>query len=116
MRWRSPRWPPEAGSPPCCVPPWGYRTSKYRSALPSPLVAPRAGVKLSNGSVRELEVDRWLDDADAVDLRILERVRGPVLDVGCGPGRHVEALTQRGIDVLGMDLIPDFVAVAQRSQ
>ena len=73
-------------------------------------------MKLSNGSVRELEVDRWLNDADAVDLRILERVCGPVLDVGCGPGRHVEALSQRGIDVLGMDLTPDFVAVAQRSQ
>ncbi len=84
--------------------------------LPSPLVAPRAGVKLSNGSVRELEVDRWLNDADAVDLRILGRVCGPVLDVGCGPGRHVEALTQREIQVLGMDLTPDFVAVAQRSQ
>lgn len=84
--------------------------------MPSPLVAPRAGVKLSNGSVRQLEVDRWLNDVDAVDLRILERVCGPALDVGCGPGRHVEALTQRGIDVLGIDLTPDFVAVAQRSQ
>jgi SAM-dependent methyltransferase len=39
-----------------------------------------------------------------------------VLDVGCGPGRHVEALTQREIEVLGMDLTPVFVAVAQRSQ
>ena len=84
--------------------------------LPSPLVAPRAGVKLSNGSVRELEVDRWLNDADAVDLRILERVCGPVLDVGCGPGRHVEALTRREIQVLGMDLTPDFVAAARGSQ
>jgi SAM-dependent methyltransferase len=73
-------------------------------------------VKLSNGSLREFEVNRWLSDADDVDLRILERVRGPVLDIGCGPGRHVEALTQRGIDALGMDLTPDFVDFAQRSQ
>lgn len=82
----------------------------------SPVVAPHAGVKLSDGNLRELEVDRWLSDADDVDLRILERVRGPVLDVGCGPGRHVEALTQWGIDALGMDLTPDFVEVAERSQ
>ncbi|HUC04768.1 MAG TPA: class I SAM-dependent methyltransferase [Acidimicrobiales bacterium] len=77
---------------------------------------PLAGVMHSNGHLRDLEVDRWLHDADEVDLRILERVRGPVLDVGCGPGRHVEALAQRGIDALGMDLTPDFVALAQRSR
>jgi len=84
--------------------------------LHSPVVAPRAGVKHSDGSLRELEVDRWLGDADDVDLRILERVWGPVLDVGCGPGRHVEALAQQGIEALGMDLTPDFVAAAQRCQ
>lgn len=84
--------------------------------MPSSLVYPFAGVLLSDGHLRDLKVDRWLSDADQVDQRILERVRGPVLDVGCGPGRHVEALTQRGIDALGMDLTPDFVAFAQRSQ
>jgi SAM-dependent methyltransferase len=84
--------------------------------LPSPVLAPRARVKLSDGSLHDLGVDRWLNDADEVDLRILERVRGPVLDVGCGPGRHVAALRQRGIEALGLDLTPDFVAVAQRSQ
>lgn len=84
--------------------------------MPSPVLVPCARVKLSDGGLRDLEVDRWLDDADDVDLRILERVRGSALDVGCGPGRHVEALRRRGIDALGMDLTPEFVAVAQRKQ
>ncbi|MBM3658494.1 MAG: class I SAM-dependent methyltransferase [Actinobacteria bacterium] len=35
-----------------------------------------------------------------------------VLDVGCGPGRHALALARRGIEVHGVDLSPDFVALA----
>jgi SAM-dependent methyltransferase len=36
-----------------------------------------------------------------------------VLDVGCGPGRHALALARRGIDVVGVDLSEDFVALAR---
>jgi SAM-dependent methyltransferase len=36
-----------------------------------------------------------------------------VLDVGCGPGRHAIALATRGIVVHGVDLSPDFVALAR---
>jgi SAM-dependent methyltransferase len=36
-----------------------------------------------------------------------------VLDVGCGPGRHALALARRGIEVVGVDLSPDFVALAR---
>ena len=36
-----------------------------------------------------------------------------VLDVGCGPGRHSVALARRGLHVLGVDLSPDFVALAR---
>ncbi len=36
-----------------------------------------------------------------------------VLDVGCGPGRHALALAARGIEVLGVDLSPDFVDLAR---
>ncbi len=35
-----------------------------------------------------------------------------VLDVGCGPGRHALELARRGIDVIGVDLSEDFVALA----
>ena len=36
-----------------------------------------------------------------------------VLDVGCGPGRHALALARRGIDVVGVDLSEDFIALAR---
>jgi len=36
-----------------------------------------------------------------------------VLDAGCGPGRHSFALARRGINVVGVDLSPDFIALAQ---
>jgi SAM-dependent methyltransferase len=38
-----------------------------------------------------------------------------VLDVGCGPGRHSLALARRGLDVIGVDRSPEFVALARRA-
>jgi SAM-dependent methyltransferase len=35
-----------------------------------------------------------------------------VLDVGCGPGRHVHALGRRGVDVVGVDIAAAFLAAA----
>lgn len=35
------------------------------------------------------------------------------LDAGCGPGRHALELARRGHHVLGVDLSPDFVALAR---
>lgn len=46
---------------------------------------------------------------DALRLERGERV----LDVGCGPGRHALALARRGLDVVGVDLSPDFVVLAR---
>ena len=48
---------------------------------------------------------------DALDLEPGERV----LDVGCGPGRHAVALARRGIDVVGVDLSEDFIALARHA-
>jgi SAM-dependent methyltransferase len=38
-----------------------------------------------------------------------------VLDVGCGPGRHALALARRGVEVVGVDLSPDFVKLAREA-
>jgi SAM-dependent methyltransferase len=35
-----------------------------------------------------------------------------VLDAGCGPGRHAHELARRGMHVVGIDLSPDFIALA----
>jgi SAM-dependent methyltransferase len=81
--------------------------------MDSALVAPRAQLRFRDGRRDVLNVDRWLGEADEIDHRVLARAAGSVLDIGCGPGRHVEALSQAKTDVLGMDLSPEFVTLAQ---
>lgn len=66
-----------------------------------------------DGTVEWLDVQRWLGHLDGADLRLLERVTGPALDVGCGPGRLAAALSARGIDALGVDIAPAAVALAR---
>ncbi len=39
-----------------------------------------------------------------------------VLDAGCGPGRHAEALTRRGVDVVGVDISASFLRLVQQDQ
>ncbi|SDN49672.1 class I SAM-dependent DNA methyltransferase [Streptomyces wuyuanensis] len=40
---------------------------------------------------------------------------GPVADVGCGPGRIAAYLAGLGVDVFGVDLSPEMIAVARRT-
>ena len=58
-----------------------------------------------------LDHERWQQPADEVDRLVLSRCRGPVLDIGCGPGRIVRALAERGIPALGVDTSPVAVAL-----
>ncbi len=51
----------------------------------------------------------------AGDAEALGRARGRVLDMGCGWGRHVLWLQQRGLDVVGIDRSPGAVEVARLS-
>jgi rSAM/selenodomain-associated transferase 1 len=55
------------------------------------------------------EIDRWQAPADEVDRLALSRCEGPVLDIGCGPGRIVTALAERGIPALGVDISAEAV-------
>lgn len=57
-----------------------------------------------DGSSIRLEIARYLADCDAADTSVLDRCTGPVLDIGCGPGRMVGALAGRGIAALGVDI------------
>lgn len=71
-------------------------------------------VRRSDGVVWSLAIGRWLAPASPVDERVLTRASGPVLDVGCGPGRHVRALAQRGVVAVGVDIAPVAVRHARR--
>ena len=71
------------------------------------------GLRTEDGRVIELDVARWLRGVDAADETVLERCRGPVLDVGCGPGRFVSELNARGIAALGVDIAETAVALTR---
>ena len=43
-----------------------------------------------------------------------DRVVGPAIDAGCGPGHWTDFLARRGLDMRGVDLTPAFVEHARR--
>ncbi|MFJ5552195.1 class I SAM-dependent methyltransferase [Streptomyces sp. NPDC093225] len=63
-------------------------------------------LRRADGWLLPLEVERWCADADGADGSVLARCRGAVLDIGCGPGRLVAALAERGHRALGVDVSP----------
>ncbi len=65
------------------------------------------------GGVEE-DGDAWLGTASLEDHGVLVRAAGPVLDIGCGPGRHTQALKDLGVDVLGIDVTPSMLETATR--
>lgn len=65
-----------------------------------------------DGTAIPLDFSRWLEPPSPGELRVLERAVSPVLDIGCGPGRHVLALARAGIVALGVDAAPSAVALA----
>lgn len=66
-----------------------------------------------DGRATTLEIDRFLDPADAADATAVGRAVGPVLDVGCGPGRIVAALADRGLLALGIDIAETAVSMTR---
>jgi len=70
-------------------------------------------LRLSDGTIAPLALPRWLGPADDTDEYLLSAVSGPVLDVGCGPGRHLHALAKRGVFALGVDLSAAAVGLAR---
>jgi SAM-dependent methyltransferase len=72
-------------------------------------------LRIADGREMPLEVSRWCGPPDAADQELLRRCRGPVLDVGCGPGRLAVALTEQGIPALGVDISRAAVARARRA-
>ncbi|MEU7165392.1 methyltransferase domain-containing protein [Streptomyces morookaense] len=68
-----------------------------------------------DGWLLPLEVERWCAAADPADMTVLHRCHGPVIDIGCGPGRLVTALAALGHPALGVDLSPAAVTRTRRA-
>jgi len=66
-----------------------------------------------DGSRRRLPLERWLRRAAAGEEQVLSRAYGPVLDVGCGVGRHLIALEALGIEATGVELSSFAAAIAR---
>jgi len=69
--------------------------------------------RFGGGAALTLPLGRWLGEPTTEDEEALERVAGPVLDVGCGPGRHLVALRERGVEALGIDVSAVAIACAR---
>ena len=72
-------------------------------------------LRLADGRLVSLPVARWAGPITEADRSLLERAHGPVLDVGCGPGRLTAELHSRGVDVLGVEVLPSVPVLARRA-
>lgn len=75
----------------------------------------QAEVKQAYGAVADLYISMFgsvehvhPDDVDLI-RRHLGQQAGPVLDLGCGPGHLSGYLHGLGADVIGIDLVPEFI-------
>jgi SAM-dependent methyltransferase len=76
----------------------------------------RTVLRAADGQCLDLDVGTWSAEAGPVELRQLVGLRGPVLDIGCGPGRLVVALAERGVPALGVDASGEAVHQALHKQ
>lgn len=77
------------------------------------LATPIAVLRGEDGVAWPVAATRWFGTAEPAEQRALDHVRGPALDIGCGPGRHVLALAERGIPTLGIDITEHALAHAR---
>jgi SAM-dependent methyltransferase len=78
----------------------------------APLPPAGAWLRATDGEL-EASGKSWMRPATASDELALRRVVPPVLDIGCGPGRHVVALAEQGIPALGIDITSIALSIAR---
>jgi SAM-dependent methyltransferase len=71
-------------------------------------------LRAEDGELVPLDPDRWHGEVDDGERQVLRTLSGPVLDVGCGPGRVTLEFERRGVPSLGVDPSPSAVMIARR--
>ncbi len=61
----------------------------------------------------DFDVRSWCDEASPLERSLLQSLQGPVLDVGCGPGRLLAAAQRMGLPALGIDTSAEAVRRAR---
>jgi len=70
-------------------------------------------LRADDGTTLPLDPGRWHAEPTPAEARLVETMVGPVLDIGCGPGRFVIGLARRGTVALGVDPAPAAVALCR---
>ncbi len=68
----------------------------------------------AEGTEQDWGVQRWRGEVSPAERRLLAGLAGPVLDIGCGPGRVAAHLAGQGVDALGVDVAEAAVLAARR--
>jgi SAM-dependent methyltransferase len=76
-------------------------------------LADRVVLRAEDGTTLPLDPGRWHAEPTPAEARLVETMVGPVLDIGCGPGRFVIGLARRGTVALGVDPAPAAVALCR---
>jgi len=88
-------------------------TATYRSDAHPSVARPEVILRTEDGEALDLDLGRWHDPATVEEHEILASVDGPVIDLGCGPGRLVVSLASRRVPALGVDSSPSAIALAR---
>ena len=70
-------------------------------------------MRADGGELLPAHPARWHGAATAEEQELLAPLAGPVIDLGCGPGRLVISLARRRVPALGIDSSAAAVAVAR---
>lgn len=77
------------------------------------LLGRQVSLELPDGAQISLPVHRWRAARSHGDELFVHACTGPVVDLGCGPGRLTAALTALGVAGLGVDVSPVAVALTR---
>ncbi|WP_353815280.1 class I SAM-dependent methyltransferase [Agromyces sp. SYSU T00266] len=89
------------------------RGEPYVRLLAGQDIASSLSLRGADGTSHRLDAGSWVRPAGEADLTVLDRATGPLLDVGCGPGRMLHAAGARSIPALGIDVMPHAVERAR---